>query len=628
MGFPLTDENLRIIEANRRWSEMLQTKPEAVWPFLKPCTVRLLLVADGTLDFSEGDFGLSTFVRTLLDMPGRYVRFEITLAHLSSGVSDLQLMEGEERIARRISGFKFDVTDHFGSGLYDEVMLFGFQPTMPDRGDGYPDHRLANNELNALAHFMNGGGGLFATGDHGELGRFLCHAVPRARNMRLWKSTPEQRELDEVSMTGRRRNDTNRWEPSGQVATFSAAISFGSELVFGSAGSRFDDQSDDTPQVVQPRLYQVPGGWFGSSFPHPLLCGPNGVIRVMPDHPHEGECIEPSNTDQTLVFGEPDQLAPRSDSGPEYPDATDGGPRPLPEVISTSTVLSGTESHYGSTTVGKEPTDPHSFGGISAYDGHRAGVGRVVTDATWHHFVNVNLIGQLMPDLPPSNPKSRSHPGGGGFLATAVGRFHLEEIRTYYRNLAVWLAPPPRIDCMNTRLLWAVLWDGRILEAVLSAPNLSLTEARPHILESIGSHARDVLGQHASRCQGLHLVLRMVLQPAMPKLIDEIDPWLPKPPTREQTQRVKWFDATPLLDISLGAALLGLRNALPEPDEHTVAQLETQTIMNVVAEAGRIGLQQALQSAIESTQVVNRFFEGRAPNSSSDEGTENTPGPQ
>ena len=613
MEFPLTDENLRILEAKRRWSDALQVKPEAIWPFLEPCTVRLLLVADGSLDFSEADFGLSTFVRTLLDMPGRYVRFEITLAHIRSG-ADSQLMEGENRIARRISSFKFDVPDHFTPDMYDEVLLFGWEHRAYGRDDSdhYPSDRLADTELRELTKFMNGGGGLFATGDHGRIGRFLGHALPRARNMRLWQADEPALELQ--AMRGKDRKDTNRWDPGPPVLLGEFGSGSGSR-------SRFDDQSDDTPQVVQPRLYRHNSWLFRSSyfsFPHPLLCGPNGVIRVMPDHPHEGECVEPSDTDLTLDYGGP--------PGPEYPDAADGGPRPLPEVISTSTVLSGTTSILYESA--KDPTDPHSFGGICAYDGHRAGVGRVVTDATWHHFVNVNLIGQQHPPLSSSNPKSWSHPGGGGFLATAAGRGHLEEIRAYHRNIAVWLAPPPRIDCMHTRLLWGVLWDGHVLEAVLSTPDLALTQAHPDTLAAIGSHARDVLGQYAGQCQGLRVVLDTVLKPAMPDLIPEIDPWLPEPPEQERPRPVEWFDGTPLLDIAFGAALLGLREAFSEPDERTVAQIETQTIMDVVAEAGRLGLQAAHESAANSAQLVHRFFEGSGPSASSGEGHENSEGLQ
>lgn len=576
----LTEENLRTIRASREFLDNVRVKPEVFWPFLRPCQVKVLLLTDGNLDFSEGDFGLSTFVRALLDMPGGYVGFRVTLGHINN-VSATQMMDGETRIVRRITGFKFDDTGHFTPDMYDEVWLFGISPSFfgrgtDPRGRPYPSDRLGDGEVRALTEFMNGGGGLFATGDHGFLGRALCQAVPRARNMRLWASTSAQNQLDEVSMTGARRNDTNR---------------IGSSV----PGSEFNDQSDDTPQTVQPRMYQRTNGIFRATFPHPLLCGPRGVIRIMPDHPHEGECVEPTDTSQSLAF---DGAA----LGQEYPGATDGGPQPLPEVVSTSTVLSGT------TSGGKAATVPGSFGGICAYDGHRAGIGRVVTDATWHHFVNVNLIGEIGP--PATDPKSRNFPGGGGFLATATGRAHLEEIRAYYRNLAVWTAPPGRIACMNTRILWELVWNHRVLEAVLTTTDVRLADVRSHILMHIGRHARDVLGRFASQCQSVRLILDLVLRPALPELIPDIDPWLPGPPRRlELPDEVTWFDGAPLLDIALGAALVGLREAFPQPDEQSVSELETERLVELAAEAGRAGVERAMASAVENAAAVRAMFE-------------------
>jgi hypothetical protein len=495
------------------------------------------------------------------------------------------MLNSEPRIVQRITEFKFDDPAHFAVDMYDEVMLFSIASMVGSRGtdsdgkpirasDGqpYPSDRLADPELRLLTQFMNAGGGLFATGDHGELGRFLCHAVPRARNMRLWQSTPGQNALDEVSTTGGVRNDTNRLGMS--------------------PGSQFNDQSDDVPQNIEPRLYQRSNGIFNFSFPHPLLCGPNGVIRIMPDHPHEGECIEPSDTGLQLNFGGP--------LGDEYPAATDGGVRPLPEVISTSTILSGTTSAIGATE--KTPTVAHSFGGICAYEGHRAGVGRVVTDATWHHFVNVNLVGDNS-IIDASDPKSL------GFLATAPGQAHLEEIRAYYRNIAVWLAPPVSIRCMNTRLCWRLVWTDKVMEAVLSTTQIPLAEVQTHILKIIGQHARDVLGQFAGRCQSDRLVLDIVLQRAVPDLIPQIDPWLPEPPRQPQNiDEVKWFDASPLLDISLGAALVALREAIPEPNEQIAAELETENLEEILASGGRVGVERAFSSAIEAANLVQRQF--------------------
>lgn len=552
----LTRENLQHLEWRNRFRDDIRLKPELHWPFLFPCTVNLLLVADG-LDFSEADFGLSTFVRSLLDMPGRHARMRITLAHINNA-TDSQMMAGEARIAERIKSFKFDNSAHFDTGMYDAVFLFGIA-TGFSRGGDYPGDRLADGELRALTRFMNAGGGLFATGDHGRLGRALCHAVPRARGMRLWDSTSGQAADDEVSMAGPRRNDTNRPQPGG---------------------SFFDDQCDDVPQTIQPRIYARRGGLFRYSFPHPLLCGPRGMIRVMPDHPHEGECVEPSEVDETLDFG----------GGAEYPDAIDGGARPLPELVSTSSVLAGTRSE-------KLPTQAQSFGGICAYDGHRAGVGRVVTDATWHHFVNINLVGRFNDAGLPAG-----HPWRTGFLSSAAGQAHFEDIKAYYRNLGVWLARPERIRCINSRMHWTLLWDERVLESVLTAVDIRLDRADLRVLGLIGRHARDVLGRYAGQCQSRRLVIDLVI-PRWPKLIPEIDPWWRGPrPLDDKFDGVAWLDGSPLLDIALGGALVALREAFPDPEPVRGDDIDGEKIEQVLIEGANRSIERAIKSMAESAE--------------------------
>lgn len=564
----LTVENRKWLDARLAFEPELSLRPELFWPYLRPCSVKLLIVVDG-LDFSEDGFGLSNFVRTLLDMPGRHVRFRITLAHIGAA-SGAAMLDTENRIVNRITNFKFDDPAHFTPKTYDEVLLFGIATSFFGRGTAsngqpYPSDRLADPELRELTLFMNAGGGLFATGDHGALGKALCHAVPRARNMRLWDSTSAQIADDEVSMSGPRRNDTNR---------------------LGDAGSQFDDQSDDVPQDVQPKMYRRRNGLFRYTFPHPVLCGPNGVIRVMPDHPHEGECIEPPDPNLNLNIGGP--------LGAEYPPATGGGARPLPEIISTNSVLSGTTS--GS----KQPTAAQSFGGISAYDGHRAGVGRVVTDATWHHFVNINLTGD-----------SGALPGPKrlGFLASPQGQAHLEQIKAYYRNLAVWLAPPERIRCMNTRLCWSLVWRDRVMEAVLSTADVKLSALDPGTLLLIGRHARDVLGRFAGQCQAVRLVLDLVLERAIPKLIPEIDPWLPEPERlMKRFDGVQWFDGTPLLDIALGGALVAIREELPPPDEKLTNQIDGAKIEEAIQRGANEALERGFKSAASAASLIRSDF--------------------
>ena len=70
--------------------------------------------------------------------------------------------------------------------------------------------------------------------------------------------------------------------------------------------------------------------------------------------------------------------------------------RVKPEVIATS--------HNSQGIVQKGVVNTRPFGAIGSYDGHRANVGRVLVDATWHHFFNVNLIGDASGHFPPFTP--------------------------------------------------------------------------------------------------------------------------------------------------------------------------------------------------------------------------------
>jgi hypothetical protein len=375
--------------------------------------------------------------------------------------------------------------------------------------------------------------------------------------MRLWDSTPG---VDEVSMAGHRRNDTNRRGHD--------------------AASTFDDQSDDVPQTIRPRWYRTRIGVFQAVYPHPLLCGPDGAITVMPDHPHEGECREPADTSQTVTVG--------GASFVEYPPGS-SGPRPLPQVIATSTVLAGTTSGT------KDPTNSHTFGGIAAYDGHLAGVGRVVTDATWHHFVNINLVGSAGA-APPKNQ---------GFLASAAGQSHLAQVLRYFRNIATWISPADAIRCMNRRLLWDLVWNHRVVEAVATADRVNLAEAHPALLWHIGKQARDVLGRRTSTCQTTRLVLDLVWAEALPKRFPEIDPWLPREPRRRpEPDAVPWFDPTPLLDLSLGAAVTAVHEAFAEAERHDEEALD-ERLDEALTRGVSVGLELARRTARESVEQLD-----------------------
>lgn len=574
----LSLENQRLLDLIEDRERKLRLDPHSVYPWLlDPCRVRLLIVSDGPLDFGMGAGGLRTLVEALLDTPGFYVRFELTLGHIEEP-DDADMMVGDPRIARAVKRFKFDDPSHFAPDMYDQVWLFGIYDLYEERGvspggQPYPADRLGDGELRALSLFMDGGGGLFATGDHGELGKALGGSIPRARSMRLWNDTapPSMDAVNEVSMSGPRRNDTNR---RGHEGT-----------------SEFDDQSDDIPQTIAPRMYRRWGHSWEWAYPHPLLCGPRGVIRVLPDHPHEGECVEPADTNRSDTFGD---YTIR-----EYPPGVRGAERPLPQVIATSSVLAGTLSSD------KQPTQAHTFGAICAYNGHHAGVGRVVTDATWHHFVNWNLIGTV--NVPPGDPRRL------GFLATAEGQAYLEEIKAYYRNLAVWLSRPAQLAAMNQRITWTALWTDRLLEAVLPRTDVSLDRAGLAQVFAVGRHARDVLGRFAGRCQAARIAHSLLEDHLPEELRLRLDPWAPRAKELPEPDPLPWFDPEPVLDLALGGAVIALRERFRTPNEPKIQARVEKEMDRVMARGVKVALDRGLKSMAASAERFVGLFTGKPP---------------
>lgn len=537
--------NQRLIDLVDRRARLHLEDQTIIFPWRRPCTVKTLLVTDGGLDFGLGDFGLQAFVDVLLNDGRGYVRFEITLAHLRPGVSNAGVMLGAPGIARSVKGFAFDDPDHFTPTGFDEVWLFGIETDFhnggyPNRSGNpgrFPANRLGDAELNALTAHMNKGGGIFATGDHGSLGNALCGSVDRVRDMRHWADFG----VGEVGMGTARRNDSNR--------------------VGHDAGSQFSDQSDDVPQVLDLKLYSTYANILKEArYPHPVMCGRTGRIDVFPDHPHEGETRVPSSLAGAC-----------RDGSPEYPDATDGTGQLSPEVVARGRVPAGNTASSNAGANLKQPTVAHSFGVVSTYDGHRCDVGRVVTDSTWHHFVNVNLIGVV------EGGGFDDFPGGGGgtpgthlskhtgFLYSPSGRNALDKIKEYYVNVGVWIAPPDRITCMRSRFWWDLVWSDRLVEATLMRPDASLDRVHLSELFQIGVHARDVLGRQASACQTLHWVIDQVVQ-LEPRLRPWLDPWGPLA-GKVENPPIPWLDLEPLADIAVGGALVALRGAFPYPDE-------------------------------------------------------------
>lgn len=450
--------------------------------FLRPCRVKILMLVDTGISYNQYYFGLSEVLDTLRTNPEWWVNFDITRAHRQTDPNPpLAGSPAEPLYAPHHEEFAFDQPG-FDLDDYDQVWFYGFNSSLSTTPDtpGSATTALRDAELEILFRWMDNGGGVLAMGDHASLGRSLCSRIPRVRNMRKWSTgVPDPAPVS----FGVNRHDTL---VSGHDFAGTAAVDESTRYTF-------DDESDDIPMRIRLRWYihhhchsgrhyHVHHHWYWHHLyrrsPHPVMCGKNGPIRILPDHPHEGEVVVPSDLTDTPTFG--------AYTAPEYPDYS--GSAFAPEIIAWAKVQ---DDHGPSPTSFKGDCNSKEFGAVGAYNGHCVDVGRVIVDSTWHHWFDVNLTGRMFfgSDTPGSietgDPRKLN-----GFNDTPVGVAALEQIRNYFRNVATWLSPKDKIRCMACRALWNCLYRYPL--------HADLSIDMP--IWVIGHHAIDVLGKYAGKC--------------------------------------------------------------------------------------------------------------------------------
>lgn len=414
-------------------------------PFLRPCRMKILMVVDGdggfvTITYGRLYFSLSALCELLEDSPDWWIKYDLTKMHRQT--DPLGAADG--------NGFRF--TDAgFDINQYDQIWFFGA------RGNVNDPARLSDAELAIVARWMDERqGGVFAVGDHWDLGASLCGRIPRVATMRKW--SPAQNPPQNFGLN---RHDT---------------------LMKGHDGFyTFNDESDDIPMTTRVRRYPL---WSTTIFkrrwaPHPVLCGKDGVIDILPDHPHEGEVIEPANLTATFSFAS-------YTNKPEYPEVS--GHREAPNIIAWARVQG---DHTAGSDLNKGQANAKEFGAVGAYDGHRANVGRVVVDSTWHHWMDVNLIGRPRAQVDdPIDWVADDDPKALGFTYSPDGRKAYGRIKEYFLNVAKWLGSPAKQNCMFTRATWGIVVRYPLAEVV--SPRLPIWE--------LGGFARDAIGRRASPC--------------------------------------------------------------------------------------------------------------------------------
>ncbi|MGH1364654.1 MAG: hypothetical protein ACRBF0_13920 [Calditrichia bacterium] len=356
--------------------------------FRVPAIVRIAIYAEGSIRFNGGSFdGLQRVIAALQSDPWPWVKFKVTLIHRNSDPS---------------ADMDNKTLDEIDLEKFDELWLFGISSR----------DLLSADELNVVHDFMDNGGGVLHTGDHASLGKGIAGSIKRAGTMRMYPA------------------------PAARTGEWNNTLRSGTDSNYN-----FTDQSDDEPQRVRLKYYPT---WRWSptlctrKYPHPILCGKNGPIRVFPDHQHEGEAIAPTTY-------------PNS----EWP--TKSGYQPKVEVVAWGRI------EAPDADVGRE------VGLVSVYNGHSADVGRIVADSTWHHWFDINL---------------------DGFAATPVGMTHLSTIEQYFMNVAAWLAPKSKQSSMRNGIVVFASWRD------------PLVMLDPKILTPwfFGGLAKDAIGQFAPQC--------------------------------------------------------------------------------------------------------------------------------
>lgn len=492
--------------ANLKVSEVLLS----AYPWLEgilaatgTCRTRVLMVADGLLDFGHHFFGLSRLVEALRQSSRPGAEIVVSTAH-----------RGERSDGREAEDylFKFE-QESFGINRYEQVWLFGYEST---------NRQLTEAELKVLAEFMNNGGGVFATGDHADLGLALCGNVPRVRSMRKWHFDPN-------------KQCTTSAPPRNEPCRHSTV------LEGRDPGYQASDESDDIPQTIIPRLYQS-----GCEVnPHPLLEFRNTAITVLPDHMHEGDCVEPTEEElrQTIKYGDDPQFD-------EFPLMSDGQTRPAPQIIALSISAGGVMKEDRTTF--HPPVIPRGFGAICAYDGDNVSilagqrVGRVVVDASFHHFTDGNLDGTGAPF------------GTGFFDADGKPTETYKVIAQYYLNIASFLNPFKLRQQCNLNLLILLRFMYPLIEELRAGEDLTMSNA----LE-VGELTRRAVSSYFSPAEAVECALTLLNSlEGHDRLKVFVNPRLAD--VEQEPKISQLLNTHACINAILGVALLSIAGRLPQ----------------------------------------------------------------
>ncbi len=397
----MSDETLKdsvVSGGTKSFLEILTQKP----------TINILIYTDGKIIDATGDWGISELKNQLKAHQPASADICVILKNRMTG-------KPEDKLDKLLHDDTYSQTWFFGHRTLNKEEHN--QPLNP------PEYDQA--ELVELFKWMKKGSVLMA-GDHSEedprlnppeqnkhenylgLGRALGRQVPRAGQLRKWKGPPTTDPRD-----------------SHNTQVLLCHEDFHNSVF----------ESDATPQLLILKTFDSVTGEplpvplpFPKGRPHQIFEGMKDgercLIRVFPDHTHDGEVIIPSCDDLE-----------------EWPEAN-GGVAPYP-------VAWGIDKRQGKRYIQ-----------LALYDGNRAGVGRIAADSTWHHYLNDNLRGFTTNTADPS-------------IINRIGQF--------YSNLALWLASFDVRRSMAFFTFHKLAQHPRVLEE-MSGPVINVGDVAYNIL--------------------------------------------------------------------------------------------------------------------------------------------------
>jgi len=388
---------------------------------------------------------------------------------------------------------------------FEELWVFGFIEKAE------PPFTLDSEEQDAVEAWMNHGGGVLITGDH---------SITRDPKKCL-------ADHDTFFAHGRAIGDSiRRARQMRDWAGPPTACDVGSI----EARDNFNTEEGDDPDALDSLLFDLdstPQRLLKEPIMHPLFIdGAGGRIRTFPDHQHEGKLSRLEQLDG------------------EWPKGS------APPII----VARGIDKRF--------PEKPRIYDLVSAWDGTKVGVGRIVADSSFHHYIDSNLKGLNAIDCC-GNPL----PGSD-----------LDRIAQYYWNLVYWLAPMARKREIKRDLLFRAAFHPDVMEIWgTEASQLGIT-ARFALHSQFGrSNLEMVFSTHAEE-QGdlLNQVLSWLLLQRPSGEFAGIEPQLVLgsiiQTVHDFMEANKWYDPAwiqelPSAESFINRGLQLLKTSVPETDQ-------------------------------------------------------------